>query len=213
MEDDHEFGLMASEFLTSAGYEIFHLSDADNISAHIDQFKPDMILLDRILPGADGYKVAGKLREDGVEIPVLFMTSLTDEESVIEGLVLRNCEYLKKPFGLKELKIRIEKQLKHLGSLNSQFSKYYLPELCAIKNGAETVCLSPSEDKLLKLLMLNQGKICSLESIISCVWGDKDVERLNRVDVLIRKLREKLKGIPYMIENHKRIGYTLKEVG
>jgi two-component system alkaline phosphatase synthesis response regulator PhoP len=213
VEDDLEFLSLATDFLESESYEVSGVCNSTDFYKKIKEFTPDIILMDRNLSGdVDGFILIQKIRENGLETPVIFITALIKEEEVLEGLGLFNCEYLKKPFGMKELKIRIERGLHYSDAEKNLFStKYYLEEKCAIKNGDKIISLTKIENEFLKLLVDNQDNICRLDTIIYKVWGDNDLERLNRVDVLVNKLREKLKGIPYIIENHKRIGYSLRK--
>jgi len=213
VEDDVEFTKLICEFLESENFETCSSEGGVEILGIIKNFYPEMILMDRNLNGTDGMNIVKEIRANSNEVPVIFITSLTDEPEVIEGLGLSNCEYLKKPFGLNELKLRIERHFHFTETERLFFSeRFYLPEQYALKKGDKIISLSKSENILLAYLLENQYKICSLESIIYKVWGDNDVESLNRVDVLIKKLREKLKGIPFVIESHKRVGYILKKM-
>ncbi|EKE05491.1 MAG: DNA-binding response regulator [uncultured bacterium] len=212
VEDDIEFAILICEYLESENFETCRSEGGIEIYGIIKNFIPEMILMDRNLHGIDGVEIVKVIRTNN-EVPVIFITSITDEPKVIEGLGLSNCEYLKKPFGLIELKLRIERHF-HLTETEQLFfsKKYYMPEQYALKKGDQIIRLSKYENALLLFLLENQQKICSLESIIYNVWGDNDIERLNRVDVLIKKLREKLDGIPFVIESHKRVGYVLKKI-
>jgi len=212
VEDDVEFGSLICEFLQSENFDTYYSDGGMELLQFIESFAPCLILIDRNLQGIDGLDIVKFIRKKGNEAPVIFITSLIDDAKVIEGLAMSDCEYLKKPFGLIELKMRIERcfQLKDAEKLFFS-KKYYIPELLALKKDNQIINLSKSENSLLHLLFNNQEKVCSLELIISKVWGDSNLERINRVDVLINKLRVKLKGIPYIIENRKKVGYVLKK--
>lgn len=211
VEDDREFASLLGEFLEKQLYSVVLKYDGNEIDKLVNEFNPDLILMDRFLPsGVDGLNIIKHLRGQGVEIPVIFITSLIDEDEVVKGLGISCCEYIKKPIGLRELELRIERCLKLSGIEKVLFSKkYYIEELCAVKNGDRVIKLQKNENTLLRLLMDKQEQICRTENIIRSIWGDKDLDYLNRLDVLVNKLREKLKGLPYMIENHKKIGYSL----
>ncbi len=215
IDDDAEFTSITSDFLISVGYDVLVNNNGVFFQNSVAEFSPDVILMDRNLPGSiDGLELIRQIRKTGYGVPVIFITSLISDEEVIEGLEMYNCEYIKKPFGLKELRSRIDRILHYSELDRILFSNNcYIAEKCAIKNGDKIITLPKNENTLLKLLMDNQEKICPIESIIYTIWGDKDVERLNRVDVLVNKLREKIKGLPYVVENQKRIGYVLKWQG
>lgn len=212
VEDDREFALLAGEFLENQLYSVTLKYDGSDINSIVDVMNPDIILMDRFLPsGVDGLNIVKQMRERGVDIPVIFISSLVNEDEVVKGLGLGCCEYIKKPFGLKELELRIERCLKFSEIEKVMFSKkYYLEEKCAVINGENVIRLQNNENILLKLLMDKQEQVCKTDVIIRVIWGDKDLDYLNRLDVLVNKLRDKLKGLPYVIENHKKIGYSLK---
>ncbi len=212
VEDDVEFAKLICEFLESDGFKTHSTDKWREALDAINNFNPDMILMDRNLNGMDGIDIIKEIRANKNEVPVIFITSLIEEPKVLEGLVLSNCEYLKKPFGLNELKLRIERHFQFAESeLLFCSKKFYLPQQFMLKKGDQVIPLTKCENTLLKHLFENQEKICDLESIIYIIWGDKNIENLNRVDVLVKRLRDKLIGFPFTIESHKRIGYTLKK--
>lgn len=213
VEDDIDFSNLIREFLESEDYVSHSISMWGDALNAINILNPDLILMDRNLNGLDGIDIIKEIRANNNKIPVIFMTSLTKDQEVVEGLMLENCEYLKKPFGLCELKLRIERHFQFSESSYYFCSeKYFMPQQFILKNGDQLISLTKCENKLLTYLFENQEKLCSLESIITTVWGDKNIECLNRVDVLVKKLRDKLKGLPFIIENHKGVGYTLKKI-
>jgi DNA-binding response OmpR family regulator len=213
VEDDIDFASLIHDFLEAEDYIPHTISKCEDALSAIKNFNPDMILMDRNLNGMDGIDIIKEIRTNKNMIPVIFMTSLTEDLKVVDGLMLHNCEYLKKPFGLNELKLRIERHFQFSeSSYHFCLEKYFWPQQFVLKNGDRLISLTKCENTLLSFLFENQERICTLESIISIVWGDKNIEYLNRVDVLIKKLRDKLNGLPFIIENHKGVGYTLKSI-
>lgn len=212
IEDDMEFAMLTRDFLEGESYSVLVKESGDGFLEIVAEYMPEIILMDRTLPGdIDGLELVYQMRESGVDIPVIFTTSLIDEDEVIKGLEIGCCEYLKKPFGLKELKLRIERSLNFSGIEKVLFSKrYFIEEKCSIINGKKVIKLLKQEVLLLNLLMENQERVCKTETIIQTIWNDRDLDSLNRIDVLVNKLREKLKGLPYIIENHKKVGYSLR---
>lgn len=212
IEDDMEFAMLTRDFLEGESYSVLVKESGDGFLEIVAEYMPEIILMDRTLPGnIDGLEIVCQMRESGVDIPVIFTTSLIDEDEVIKGLEIGCCEYLKKPFGLKELKLRIERSLNFSGIEKVLFSKrYFIEEKCSIINGKKVIKLLKQEVLLLNLLMENQERVCKTETIIQTIWNDRDLDSLNRIDVLVNKLREKLKGLPYIIENHKKLGYSLR---
>lgn len=212
IEDDREFAMLTRDFLEGESYSVLVKESGAGFLEIVAEYMPEIILMDRTLPGnIDGLELVYQMRESGVDIPVIFTTSLIDEDEVIKGLEIGCCEYLKKPFGFKELKLRIERSMNLSWIDNFLFSKkYYIEEKCSIINGDKIIKLQKQEDIFLKLLIKNQEKVCKTQTIIMEIWGYNDLNHLNRIDVLVNQLREKLKGLPYIIENHKKVGYSLR---
>lgn len=214
IEDDREFAMLMREFLESELFNVKVNENGNNFLKIVSEFNPDIILMDRTLPGnVDGFDLVSNMRESGIDVPVIFATSLIDEQEVIKGLNIGCCEYIKKPFGLKELKLRIERCLNLSEIEQLLFSKsYYLKGKCSIINGEKIIKLQNQEDIFLNLLIKNQEKVCKTQLIISEIWGDNDLNHLNRIDVLVNQLREKIKGLPFVIESHKKLGYSLRSI-
>jgi DNA-binding response OmpR family regulator len=169
------------------------------------------MLFDVNMPEIDGFNLAKVIRMTS-NVQIIFITSLSDEESVVKGLGLGNCDYLRKPFGLKELQLRIVRAFQLIDAVGGPpqvESEYYFPDKCCIKKGERLITLTKNENKLLKVLFDNENKICPVDEIIIKIWGDHNIDNMNNLDVLLHKTRKKLEGTPLSIENIRGIGYSI----
>ena len=180
--------------------------------------RPDLIVLDVMLPDLDGFEVCKRLRTEGVRTPVLFLTARDGTDDKVRGLTLGGDDYLVKPFSLEELVARINAVLRRAGLAQSEAvmslrrprdGRRRAPRRC--KEGSD-VSLSPTEYKLLRYLLINKGKVVSKAQILDHVWqydfgGDGGV-----VETYIGYLRRKLDNAdPRLIHTIRGVGYTLRE--
>ncbi len=210
-EDEREFGQIMYQFLTFNGYDVRYTDNGQSAYEQFINFKPELMLCDVNMPEIDGFNLAKVIRMTS-NVQIIFITSLSDEESVVKGLGLGNCDYLRKPFGLKELHLRIVRSFQLIDALGGPpqvESEYYFPDKCCIKKGDRLITLTKNENKLLKVLFDNENKICPVDEIIIKIWGDHNIDNMNNLDVLLHKTRKKLEGTPLSIENIRGIGYSI----
>lgn len=178
---------------------------------------PDLMVLDVMMPDLDGFEVCRRLRNEGVKVPVVFLTARDGTDDVIRGLTLGGDDYLVKPFSLEELVARINAVLRRTGAGGSMDSILRCDDLVldddahrVTKAGAE-VALSPTEFNLLRYLLQNQGRVLSKAQILDHVWdfdfgGDGGI-----VETYIGYLRRKVdRGDPKLIHTIRGVGYTLR---
>jgi DNA-binding response OmpR family regulator len=158
---------------------------------------PDLLVLDRILPGGDGIRILHKVREIG-SLPVLMLTSLKSEDDKVEGLEAGADDYLGKPFSLRELSARVHALLRR--SRAQPGTNLSLGALSLDSDGRQArrhgqpLDLSPLEVRVLRILLLNQGRVLGRDELIEQAWG-VDYEGYDRaVDTLIVRLRRKMAG-------------------
>jgi DNA-binding response OmpR family regulator len=213
VEDDPHIRELICSNLESEGLECTPCGDVRSALTHLQKELPDLILLDRILPGGDGLKVLHKVRELS-SLPVLLLTSLKSEDDKVEGLEAGADDYLGKPFSLRELKARVQALLRRsrmqpgaslrLGSLYLDAEGHQ-----AFRDG-QPLDLSPLEVRVLRSLLMNQDRILRRDELIELAWG-VDYEGYDRaVDTLIVRLRRKLvgEGMPG-IRTARGLGYRL----
>jgi two-component system, OmpR family, response regulator len=179
--------------------------------------KPDLLVLDVMLPDLDGFEVCRRLRADGSRVPVLFLTARDATEDKVRGLTLGGDDYLVKPFSLEELVARVEAVLRRSGLTKDDGQVLRCADLemdddaHRVTRAGEAVSLSPTEYNLLRYLLVNQGRVLSKAQILDHVWdydfgGDGGV-----VETYIGYLRKKVDAVePRLIHTLRGVGYTLR---
>ena len=218
-EDDPTLRYITRENLERKGYKVL---DCDNGKSGLQCFreqKPDICILDVMMPELDGFSLAKKIREADQDIPILFVTAKTMKEDRIEGLLLGGDDYIVKPFSIEELILKIEIFLKRSkrtgtanisGSVNIGTLSLDLENLTLRGPGKEVV-LTQREADLLAYFIRNKNQLLSRETILESLWGENDYFMGRSLDVFISKLRKYLKMDPNIrIENRHGIGFMLK---
>ncbi len=212
LEDESILALSMREFLEESGYEVECFTDADAAYDAIYENVYDLLLLDVKVPGEkNGFEMLEELREDGNVTPAIFITSLTDIDDLSRGYECGACDYIRKPFDLAELKLRVEQVMKVQCFASSDESielpsgySYDLKKMKLTFNG-ETVQLAKTEAKILELLIKKRGAVVSCEMFWEEVWGEW-VDPAN-IRVQVGSLRKKLEKD--FIKNVRGVGYTI----
>jgi DNA-binding response OmpR family regulator len=212
LEDESILALSMSEFLEESGYEVECFTDSEAAYDAIYENVYDLLLLDVKVPGEkNGFEMLEELREDGNTTPAIFITSLTDIDDLSRGYECGACDYIRKPFDLAELKLRVEQVMKVQCFSSSDESielpsgySYDLKKMKLTFNG-ETVQLAKTEAKILELLIKKRGSVVSCEMFWEEVWGEW-VDPAN-IRVQVGSLRKKLKKD--FIKNVRGVGYTI----
>jgi two-component system KDP operon response regulator KdpE len=205
--------------LGSQGYTV---SEAPNAKAAIELLqaeRPDLILLDLGLPGMTGLELLGKWRGDGLDIPVVILSSRTDEAGIVSALELGADDYVTKPFGMNELVARIRVALRHKFQQQGEKPVFHTGDLSVdlvkriVKVEGKEVKLSPKEYDILRMLVQYAGKVLTHQFLMKQIWNDStDVQYLR---VYVRQLRQKIEKTPdqprYII-TETGVGYRLREV-
>lgn len=216
VEDELFLGKIVKESLESRGFEVIMESDGARATAVFKNAKPHVCVLDIMLPNKDGFSIADEIRELDEEVPIIFLTAKTQTEDVVKGFTLGGNDYIRKPFSMEELIVRIQSVLKHkteasqkitgdavtMGKYNFQVNRQVL------SNGKEDRKLSYRENELLKLLYENRDRIIDRRDILNLLWGNDSFFNSRNLDVYITKLRSYLKEDPSLeIITIKGIGY------
>jgi len=221
VEDNRGIQMSLKDEFESNGYQTMVASNGEEGLRLALEEKPDLIILDIMLPVMDGYEVCKKLRMKGNHIPVIMLTVKNREIDKVLGLELGADDYVTKPFSVAELSARVRTIFRRMeeysgktesytiGQINLDFKKYE-----ASKNG-ESVIFTPLEFQLLELLVNNKGEVITRDEMLDKVWGENNVViSLRTIDshiVNIRKKLEKDPAHPKYIINIRGVGYKLVE--
>ncbi|MCP3910946.1 MAG: response regulator transcription factor [Actinomycetia bacterium] len=217
VDDEENLRTMPCAALRHHGFEISDASNGRDALTAVEETKPDLVVLDVMMPDIDGFEVCRRLRADNNHTPVLFLTARDSTEDKVRGLTLGGDDYLEKPFSLEELVARASAILRRAGAVNNDTSALELEDLSLdddahiVLKAGEHVHLSPTEYKLLRYLLINKGRVLSKAQILDHVWeydfdGDGGV-----VETYIGYLRRKLDtGEPKLIHTIRGAGYTLR---
>lgn len=204
IDDDPSLQLALSHVIKNEGYEFIYASSGEEGLAILEESKPDLLLLDVMMPGMNGYDVCASMREKGRRIPVIFLSAKGDIVDKSIGFKAGGDDYLVKPFNTSELLMRIEAHLRRhkddlafarataqggstrVGDLEIFFSKYEV-----LKDG-DPVELTSKEFEILALLAANPGKVYTRQQIFEHIWETEATIDVNSITVFIRRIREKI---------------------
>jgi len=215
VEDELFLGKIVRESLETRGFEVAMESDGANVIDLFKKTKPDICVLDVMLPNKDGFAIADEIRDLDEEVPIIFLTAKTQTEDVIKGFTIGGNDYVRKPFSMEELIVRIQNLLRNrsegnrisggsatMGKYNFQVNRQVLSD------GKDERKLSFRESELLKLLYENRDKIIDRKDILNLLWGNDSFFNSRNLDVYITKLRSYLKEDPSLeIITIKGVGY------
>lgn len=217
VDDEDNLRSMLDAALRHVGFEMHAVASGREALEAVGRVRPDLVLLDVMLPDLDGFEVCRRLRSDGDRTPILFLTAKDATDDKVRGLTLGGDDYLVKPFSLEELVARVNAVLRRSG-LTRDDSVLRCADLVMdddahrVTRGGTEVSLSPTEYHLLRYLLANQGRVLSKAQILDHVWqydfgGDGGV-----VETYIGYLRKKLdRTEPRLIQTVRGFGYTLRE--
>jgi len=217
VDDEDNLRSMLAAALQHHGFTVSTAENGRDALSMIPERRPDLVLLDVMMPDLDGFEVCRRLRADGDRTPVLFLTARDSTEDKVRGLTLGGDDYLEKPFSLDELVARAEAVLRRTSNGHGASTTYECADLLmdddahrVIRAGRD-VSLSPTEYNLLRYLLVNQGRVLSKAQILDHVWkydfgGDGGV-----VETYIGYLRRKVDHVePKLIHTIRSVGYTLR---
>nr|WP_303740615.1 response regulator transcription factor [Lutispora saccharofermentans] len=229
IEDDYNIQELLRYNLENSGYEVIVAGDGNEGFQKVLDNMPDVILLDVMIPGADGLEVCKMIRanEKVKKIPILMVTAKSEELDKILGLELGADDYITKPFSIKEIIARIRAIMRRLNESKdssegkTEKSKIRFGELeideekYEVKNNGKKVTLTLKEFELLKILAENPGRVMTRDYLLDAVWGYEYGGETRTVDVHIRHLRRKLWGDEGegMIKTIRGVGYKFDEPG
>ncbi len=217
VEDDPNIVELLSASLRFAGFEVrTSTSGSGGVIAFKEQ-RPDLVVLDVMLPDLDGFEVIRQMRADGVRTPVVFLTARDATEDKVRGLTLGGDDYVTKPFSLEELTARIRAVLRRTAGEQSSPKLSFADltrdeETHEVHRAGKLVQLSPTEFKLLRYLMLNPNRVLSKAQILDHVWNYDFRGDDNIVESYISYLRRKIDTVqPRLIQTLRGVGYVLRK--
>ena len=195
------------------GYRVLTAIDGEQgLESALTQ-KPDLILLDIMLPKINGYEICRTLREEGMDVPVIMLTAKGQETDIVLGLNLGADDYVTKPFSIKELRARVNAFLRRKRQEEPQtirFGKFELNlESHQLLNNSTEVELTPKEYQVLALLAKRPGRAFTRDEILRSVWGYEILVTTRSVDRCISTLRDKIELDP----RHSAFIKTIREIG
>ena len=214
VEDEIFLAKIVSETLQGRGYDVVLESDGGKAVAQFSEIKPDVCLLDIMLPNKDGFSIADEIREKDAQVPIIFLSAKSQTSDVVNGFKLGANDYIRKPFSIEELIVRIENVLKHKTEVPAEPEEVSLGQYTfnskrqTLSYAVEQRKLSYRESELLRLLYDNRDKIVERSEILTLLWGSDSFFNSRNLDVYITKLRNYLKNDPSIeIITIKGIGY------
>jgi len=222
IEDEPILASIIKESLESRGFEVTLATNGIEGWGLFNSLKPELCVVDLMLPKKDGFSLVKDIRTVNKRIPLIFLTARTQTEDVLKGLELGADDYMKKPFSMEELILRIKALMRrnenpessHMQNVNYQLGHLQFNHQRLEIYGAEgTALLSQREADLLLLLLQNKNKLLDRKSALLKLWGEDNRFNARSMDVYITRLRKFLKSEPsIVIQSVRGQGYKLAEI-
>ncbi len=224
VDDEPTIRELLSTSLRFAGFEVHTASDGDEALLVAEKVRPDLLVLDVMMPGLDGFGVTRRLRDRGRDTPVLFLTAKDDVADRVAGLTVGGDDYVTKPFSLEEVVARIRAILRRTGAgADAAEGRLVFHDLeldedsHEVRRAGHDIDLSPTEFKLLRYLMLNPNRVLSKAQILDHVWNYDFSGEAGIVESYISYLRRKIDTAPEgsparvpLIHTRRGVGYVLR---
>lgn len=218
-EDDINIRELIVYALNNSGYKASGVNGAKELESFFKENTADLLILDLMLDGEDGYDILKKIRKDDKlhDLPVIILTAKTSEFDKVKGLDMGADDYVTKPFGVMELISRIKALLRRIPAKNDDDNILQHEDLQVnletreVQLSGHAIDLTYKEFELLVYLLENKEKVLSREKIMTRVWGYDYMGETRTVDVHIRTLRSKLSDKSDLIKTVRNIGYKLGE--
>jgi two-component system OmpR family response regulator len=219
VDDEPNIRELLSASLRFAGFEVETASDGQQALRLLGSFAPDLVVLDVMMPGIDGFDVVRRMRQDRHQMPVLFLTAKDATEDKISGLTLGADDYITKPFSLEEVIARIRAVLRRAQGVSGQhpdqrlgYGDIELDDAShEVTKAGVPVTLSPTEYKLLRYFLQNPQRVLSKAQILDHVWHYDFAGDANVVESYVSYLRRKIDTTePRMLHTIRSVGYVLR---
>jgi len=217
IEDEQNLGKIVKETLEKQGYEVYWETDGANVMNVFSKFSPDICVVDIMLPNIDGYTLSKNISGLYPELPIIFLTAKTETADLLKGFDSGGTDYMRKPFSIEELIVRIENQITiHNGARqipdvqgNIALGMFeYYPAIYELNGPGGVIKLSHRDGQVLNILCANRNHITDRKNLLLSVWGDDSFFNSRNLDVYIRKLRQYFRPDPGIkIQTLKGKGY------
>jgi len=216
-EDDRDFGNILAQYVTISGFDVSLGKNGNEAWEMFRRDKPDICVLDIMMPDMDGFTLAEKIKELDPDVPFIFLTARSMKEDIVRGLKIGADDYITKPFDPEVLILRINNILKRVySSSNDEYKvsqtilKYNTLEL--VSPGSK-IKLTLKEAQLLKYFIINRNKVLAREDILNEIWGEDDYFLGRSMDVFISRLRKYVINDKHLdIRTVRGTGFILEEI-
>lgn len=220
VDDEEDIAKLVSVNLEKSGFRTEVFYDSNSFSDFIEKQHPDLIILDLMLPDADGFEICKYLKKDDElsHIPIIMLTAKDEESDKVLGLELGADDYVTKPFSPRELVARVKAVLRRQDQKEEKARKIEIGNILVMDleryvvtiNG-EKVELTPTEFRILQLLASRKSWVFTRNQILNFLWKDEKFVLDRTIDVHVRNLREKLGEAAKFIKSVRGIGYKIEE--
>ncbi len=216
VDDEESITQLLSTALRYEGFEVATSGSGRGALQEVERFRPDLMLLDVMLPDLDGFEVHRRLPDGPSRLPVVFLTARRDTEDRVRGLTVGADDYVTKPFSLEEVIARVRAVLRRTKGEGDRRRLSYADleldeDIHEVRRGGRVIDLTPTEFNLLRYLMANAGRVLSKPQILDHVWHYDFGGDANVVETYISYLRKKVdgEGDP-LIQTVRGVGYSLR---
>ena len=217
VEDEKMLAEILSDTLSDRNFDVHLAYDGIHALEAIKKEPFDVIVSDVMMPNLDGYSLAKKLRNEGCNTPILFLTALSATEDVVKGFETGGNDFLKKPFAIDELIVRVKALAGRAEVMDAQETSYVIgeyefnPSSKELTIRGEQTTLAAREAAVLVRLCRRRGRVVEASELLKELWGDDNYFNLRSLNVYITRLRNHLKADPTVeIESVRGVGYLLK---
>ena len=217
VEDEKMLAEILSDTLSDRNFDVRLAYDGIHALEAIKKEPFDVIVSDVMMPNLDGYSLAKKLRNEGCNTPILFLTALSATEDVVKGFETGGNDFLKKPFAIDELIVRVKALAGRAEVMDAQETSYVIgeyefnPSSKELTIRGEQTTLAAREAAVLVRLCRRRGRVVEASELLKDLWGDDNYFNLRSLNVYITRLRNHLKADPTVeIESVRGVGYMLK---
>ena len=216
-EDDRDFGNILSQYVSINGFDVTLARDGREAWDLFQQEKPDICVLDVMMPEMDGFTLGEKIKEDRPDVPLIYLTAKSLKEDIVRGLKIGADDYITKPFDPEVLILRINNILKR--AYSSSNDEYRISDTLLKMNSLELSCgdtkekLTLKEAQLLRYFIVNRNKVLAREDILTEIWGEDDYFLGRSMDVFISRLRKYISADRNLdIRTVRGTGFMLEEI-
>ena len=215
VEDDATLRRILRDVLIIKGYEVFVAEDGEEGCRIFLEHSPDLVIADVMMPRMDGFDMVARMRKSNSEAQFIFLSALDSAEDVVRGFRSGGHDYLRKPFDMNELLVRVEALLSRLEMRASHEELrigncLFDAERSELRRGDRTEQLSSREAAILKILIQNRGEVVTYQQLLLDLWGDDSYYNLRSMNVFVSHLRTKLAHIgSVQIASVRGVGYKL----